>query len=73
MNVEEPIADLREKLLALTYACPKAKYTPDCPFCVCGGLRYDSRRVGGLRLNHEQLLQLFDLPAGCACPADPRG
>lgn len=68
-----PEPELREKVLTLTYLCPRGKYVADCPFCALGGLSHESRKKLLARMSAEQLLQLFDLPGECKCPDDPRG
>ncbi len=72
MNNADPEAELREKILALTYACPRGEYLASCPFQRLRGLSHDSRRTTLARLNREELLRLFELVPACNCPMDPR-
>ena len=72
MNKNKFTAELREKLQPLTDVCPKGNYTADCPFGLLGGMNHDTRNSVFERMNHDELLRLFDLPSDCDCPADPR-
>jgi hypothetical protein len=72
MDQHDATADLREKILGLTYVCPKGEYTTDCPFAVLKGLSRDSRITLLAQMDRGRLLGLFDLPSSCACLADPR-
>ena len=72
MNEKDPTSELREKLLSLTYRCPKGNYTPRCPFSMLNGLSDTSRRVVFARMSYTEMSTLFDLLPECACPADPR-
>jgi hypothetical protein len=72
MTEDEALEALREKILALTYKCPKETYAADCPFAIIKGLSHQSRRSTLGHMSREDLLKLFDLPGACACPEDPR-
>ena len=72
MTQSDPTTELREKHLALTYACPKGRYESHCPFAMLSGLSHNSRESVFDRMNYDELLSLFDLVSSCACPADPR-
>lgn len=63
---------LRHATLLLTYRCPAAGYTPNCPFGKLQGVSHASRESLLAGMDYDQLLQLFDLAHPCACPADPR-
>lgn len=71
MKSDDPTIALREKLLALTYSCPKGQYAPRCPFAMLSGLSHDSRKCVLDGMSHDRLLHLFELVPTCACPADP--
>jgi hypothetical protein len=72
MDNHDTTADLREKILELTYVCPKGEYTGDCPFVMLKGLSPDSRVTLLAQMDRERLIGLFNLPSSCACLADPR-
>jgi hypothetical protein len=72
MSENDPAVDLREKMISLTYACPKGEYVPTCPFGILRGLSHPSRKELLARLNQGELLKLFELSTDCRCPADPR-
>ena len=72
MTEGETLEALREKILALTYKCPKGAYAADCPFAIIKGLSHQSRRSTLGQMGREDLLRLFGLPTACACPEDPR-
>ena len=72
MNENDPAARLREKILSLTYDCPKAQYVSGCPFGILGGLSHATRKVALDRMSYGELERLFELTVDCACPADPR-
>lgn len=63
---------LRAVLLSLTYQCPLGSYVADCPFQIMKGLSHQSRQDYLARMDQDTLLDLFDMPAKCHCPADPR-
>lgn len=71
MKSDDPTVALREKLLALTYSCPKGRYASRCPFAMLSGLSHDSRKTVLDGMSHDRLLDLFKLVPTCACPADP--
>lgn len=73
MKTDDPSSALREKLLVLTYECPKGRHTPQCPFGVLAGLSHESRKSVIDRMSAADLVHLFDLVSTCSCPADPRG
>lgn len=64
--------ELRERVFALTYACPKLTYEARCPFGMLRGLSFESRRDMVGQMDDAALLQLFDLVPECRCSADPR-
>ena len=72
MNHSDLAAELREKIVSLTLCCPKGLNVDDCPFRIlnelCRGTKLDTLR----QMDYAALVGLFDFPASCACPADPR-
>lgn len=71
MRPDAPTCSLRERIVALTYQCPKGAYVPRCPFATLKGLSDLSRRSILGNLNYTTLAGLFDLAPTCSCPADP--
>lgn len=72
MNPNDSDSVLSEKLLGLTYACPKGRYEAQCPFILLAGLSHSSREAVLKRMSRDELIGLFDLVPACRCPADPR-
>ena len=63
---------LRNKLLALSYRCPKGHYTANCPFPKLAGLTHATRESTLRRLGEPELRRSCDLVPECAGPAEPR-
>lgn len=72
MSAPDPADELRDKILALTYKCPRGEYTPACPFSMLKGLSHESRRNTLSPLGYPDMVRLFDLAHNCQCPEDPR-
>lgn len=72
MSEKKSADELRDKIIGLTYQCPRGEYTPDCAFGILKGLSHESRRSTLEPLSYAELVRLFDLVSSCRCPVDPR-
>lgn len=68
----ERLCVLRERLMSVTYRCPKEGYVSNCPFRIIAGLSHESRRALFEGLDETRVLKLLDLAQPCVCPIDPR-
>ncbi len=72
MNNCDPTDELRGKIVSLTLACPKGLIVADCPFRLLNELCHGTKMDTLNQMDRAALLSLFDYPATCCCPADPR-